>query len=172
MSITYVTGDVIASVLPDSYKVIPHICNDSGGWGHGFVMAISRKWKGPENKYREWDKSGYYVRNDKKILFELGSVQLVKVEENVVVANMIAQHKTVSKDNPRPIKYDALIECMQQVRDRCLTVLNSGKKVEIHAPMFGAGLAQGNWKVIEQLIIEFWVNASIPVTIYEFQVPL
>ena len=37
--------------------IIPHICNDIGGWGAGFVLAISKRWKLPEQKYYEWYKS-------------------------------------------------------------------------------------------------------------------
>ncbi len=33
-------------------KVIAHICNDLGGWGKGFVLAISRRWPEPERDYR------------------------------------------------------------------------------------------------------------------------
>ncbi|MGA3490465.1 hypothetical protein ACK8GG_20940, partial [Micromonosporaceae bacterium DT55] len=35
-------------------KVIAHICNDLGGWGKGFVLAISRRWPEPERDYRAW----------------------------------------------------------------------------------------------------------------------
>ena len=37
--------------------------------GKGFVMAISRRWKEPEQKYREWFKTQYN--------FILGQVQFV-----------------------------------------------------------------------------------------------
>ena len=35
-------------------KIIAHICNDRGGWGKGFVVAISRRWPEPEEAYRAW----------------------------------------------------------------------------------------------------------------------
>lgn len=35
-----------------SPKVIAHICNDLGGSGKGFVLAISRHWPEPEHEYR------------------------------------------------------------------------------------------------------------------------
>ena len=35
-------------------KIIAHICNDLGGWGKGFVLAISRRWPEPERAYRQW----------------------------------------------------------------------------------------------------------------------
>ncbi|WP_261986759.1 hypothetical protein [Actinomadura sp. HBU206391] len=33
-------------------KIITHVCNDRGGWGKGFVLAISRRWPEPEREYR------------------------------------------------------------------------------------------------------------------------
>jgi O-acetyl-ADP-ribose deacetylase (regulator of RNase III) len=39
-------------------KVIAHVCNDLGGWGKGFVLAVSRRWPEPERDYREWRQLG------------------------------------------------------------------------------------------------------------------
>lgn len=60
-------------------KVITHICNDIGGWGKGFVLALSKKWKMPEEAYRQWYKS--------QEEFTLGAVQFVNVENELYVAN-------------------------------------------------------------------------------------
>lgn len=38
--------------------IISHICNDIGAWGKGFVMAISKRWKGPAKQYKQWYKEG------------------------------------------------------------------------------------------------------------------
>ncbi len=54
-------------------KIIAHVCNDQGKWGKGFVMALSARWPGPEQAYRQWYRDR--ARND----FGLGSVQLVQV---------------------------------------------------------------------------------------------
>ncbi|WP_253732040.1 hypothetical protein [Listeria monocytogenes] len=42
--ITYLKGDA-TNPMAKGNKIIAHICNDVGGWGKGFVLAISRKWK-------------------------------------------------------------------------------------------------------------------------------
>ena len=44
MKIEYLKGDA-TSPVKEGNKIILHICNDIGGWGKGFVMAISKKWK-------------------------------------------------------------------------------------------------------------------------------
>ncbi|MFJ6385555.1 hypothetical protein ACIQI7_36810, partial [Kitasatospora sp. NPDC092039] len=49
--ITYVRGDA-TTPQGKGVKVIAHVCNDLGGWGKGFVLALSRRWPEPEAAYR------------------------------------------------------------------------------------------------------------------------
>lgn len=162
MPITYVTGDMFELIKPSSNIVIPHVCNDIGRWGAGFVMALSKRWpvdakeESPEYMYRRWADLPSV-----KPPFELGQVQFVVVPQGITVANMVAQSGTVNAKNPRPIKYDALAKCLRTVAVAC------GDACEIHAPMFGAGLAGGNWKVISALIEEIWCEPGIQVTVYK-----
>ena len=92
-SIIYIWGDA-TNPIGDDNKLIVHICNDIGGWGKGFVMAISKKWKEPEKRYREW-----YASN---INFDLGEVQFIQVRENIFIANMIGQHKIKTANGKTP----------------------------------------------------------------------
>ena len=52
MEIKYIKGDATRPI-GDGSKLILHICNDVGAWGSGFVVALSKRWKEPEQKYRE-----------------------------------------------------------------------------------------------------------------------
>ncbi|MFJ5832567.1 hypothetical protein [Streptomyces sp. NPDC093089] len=45
--ITYVRGDATAP-HGKGVKIVAHVCNDLGGWGKGFVVAVSRRWPEPE----------------------------------------------------------------------------------------------------------------------------
>lgn len=157
-SIKYIVGDATKPV-GDGLKIIPHICNSVGAWGSGFVIAISKMWVEPEKEYRAWYKSG-----DK---FALGSTQFVKVEDDIVIANMIGQHG-IGFDRVTmepPIRYDSLRSCLIAVRKLAIK-----HKASIHAPKFGAGLAGGDWNIIEQIIIEELCSYDIDVTIYNFGV--
>jgi hypothetical protein len=51
--IQYRIGDATA-LTTDGNKLIAHICNDIGGWGKGFVLAISIRWPQPDAAYLEW----------------------------------------------------------------------------------------------------------------------
>ena len=56
-TIDYVKGDA-TSPVGSGTKIICHVCNDVGGWGRGFVVALSRRWSAPEARYREWHAQG------------------------------------------------------------------------------------------------------------------
>lgn len=165
MAIEYRVGDVLESSVPaGTAKIIPHICNDMGGWGSGFVVALSKKWKEPEAAYRHWYNLGETRVLSNKVPFDLGRVQYVKVADKLLVANMIGQHETI-RPGYIPIRYAALVRCLEDVRDIALK-FNS---VEIHAPKFGAGLAGGDWHVIETLINEIWIASGLKVVIFTLE---
>lgn len=157
--ITYIKGDLFEN-LPKlhrkRYIVIPHIVNNIHLWGSGFVLAV--------NKYSEKPKEAYF--NNPKLI--LGTNQFIKVKDSdetgpVFICNMVAQNGVVSTNNKKPIRYKALVECMQNVADVCKEDFGS---TEIHAPKFGSDRARGNWNFIEELIEEIWFG--IPTTIYHF----
>jgi O-acetyl-ADP-ribose deacetylase (regulator of RNase III) len=154
-SINYIKGD---ATNPHGLgnKLIIHICNDIGAWGKGFVLAISKKWKEPERKYREWYKS----QTD----FELGKVQFVRVEPDVFVANMIGQHNIRKANGLAPIRYDSVEECLNKVADFAVE-----NQTFIHMPRIGCGLAGGNWIEIEKIINRTLIDKDIKVTVYDFE---
>ena len=153
--IQYIKGDA-TSPEGSEKKIIVHICNDIGGWGKGFVMAISKRWKEPEKQYREWFKS----KND----FELGKVQFVQVEENLWVANLIGQHKINKDENGEaPIRYNAIEEGLEAVSDFAKT-----NNASVHMPRIGCGLAGGKWEMIEPIILKTLSDQDIKVVVYDF----
>ena len=155
MKINYIKGDATQPV-GEGNRLIVHICNNIGGWGKGFVTAISRRWQEPEKQYRAWAKS------DEN--FELGEVQFVRVERNIAVANMIAQEGIYKKNGIPPIRYEALRSALGKVADFC-----KANNFVVHMPRIGAGLAGGDWGIIEQIIQETLSQEGINVTVYDFE---
>lgn len=146
--ITYVNGDATRPI-GEGKKVIPHCCNDKNIWGSGFVIAISKRWKAPENDYRNLPE------------YPLGNVRFIKVESDIIVANMIGQHGVgTSKDGVPPVRYDAIRKALKTVNQYCLE-----NQCTVHAPRFGAGLSGGSWAIIEQIIKE---EITVDVTIYDY----
>jgi len=156
MRLSYVTGDATAPMGTDN-RLIIHCCNNIAVWGGGFVLAVSKQWKAPENEYRKWF-------NRVKGVLPMGAIQIVPVAENLAVCNMIGQWGTDNEDpkNP-PIRYKAIRKALRKVRKYCLQ-----NHVSVHAPKFGSDLAGGDWTVIEGIIIEELCNKGVGVTIYEW----
>ncbi|WP_406825959.1 macro domain-containing protein [Pedobacter sp. KACC 23697] len=155
IEIEYKNGDA-TNPTNKGNKIIVHICNDIGRWGKGFVLAISKRWKVPESKYRSWYQS--------KDNFNLGEVQFVQVEQDIWIANLIGQHKINKDENGNaPIRYDAIEEGLKKVADFAIDISAS-----IHMPRIGCGLAGGKWEVIEPLIIETISKKDITTTVYDF----
>jgi len=164
--ISYIIGSVLEAKPKAGKKlIIPHVCNDKGGWGAGLVVAISKKWDLPEKSYRRWAKNGYRTdRNTKD--FTLGHIQLVQVEDNIYIANMIAQHDThpyVDKENIAipPIRYDRVRQCLNKV-----AIMAQKQNADIAVARIGCGLAGGTWQVIEGLIKETLITTGINTTVY------
>lgn len=157
-SLRYVEGDLFDFVpgrLPTTEQdvFIPHVCNNCGLWGKGFVVPLGKKWPAVKQKYRQ-----AYINGP----FQIGWTQCVPVTPGITVCNMVAQEGIYPRNGVPPIRYEALEECMAQVAAEC----DTADFPTIHAPLFGAGLAGGSWTIIEDMIRRLWLDRHIPVTIY------
>jgi O-acetyl-ADP-ribose deacetylase (regulator of RNase III) len=153
--IDYVRGDATVPSVK-GVKVIAHVCNDIGGWGKGFVLAVSRRWPEPEKEYRAWHRDR--AAND----FGLGAVQFVQVERYVWVANMIGQRGIRTGSKGVPVRYDAIDTALGLLAERAAELGAS-----VHMPRIGCGLAGGKWSRVEPLVTERLVRRGIAVTVYD-----
>lgn len=138
MKLHYLIGDALYPVKKPA--VIPHICNDVKAWGSGFVIAVSRKYKEPEKRYREWGES---LPGD----LPLGEIQTIQVEEDVWVCNMIAQHDIGMINGVPPLRLEALKWCLESVNNAAII-----RGATVHAPRIGAVRSGGKWGDIEEVI--------------------
>jgi len=145
MSLTYIKGDVLYP-LGRGNKIIAHICNNSGAWGGGFTKNLTLRWYKPK------------VVFNNKFIFELGTVDFVQVEQDIEVANMIAQ---VFNTRDPPIRYGALKKALKQVAKQA-----KEKQATVHMPKIGTGLARGSWAVILTIIRQTLVKSGINVYVY------
>jgi O-acetyl-ADP-ribose deacetylase (regulator of RNase III) len=154
--LTIIKGDA-TSPQARGPKIIAHVCNDIGGWGAGFVVAISKRWKQPERDYRDWHR--HRAGND----FGLGAVRLVQVQPDLWVANMIGQHGIKTGSQGPPIRYNAVEQCLTTLAEHALRLSAS-----VHMPRIGCGLAGGTWDKIEPIITRTLCERDVPVTVYDF----
>ena len=151
--INYLKGNALEPNV-DGKKIIVHCCNDVGGWGAGFVVAISKKWKQPEREYRAMSPSER----------RLGNVQLVVVEDNVTVANLIGQRDIKSNSyNVPPVRYGAIEQGLKKIAEWA-----ESTNASIHMPRIGCGLSGGKWSIMEK-VIESAIGDNVPVYVYDFE---
>lgn len=155
--ITYLKGDATQPQAKGN-KIIAHICNDLGGWGKGFVLAISNRWPEPETEYRQWHRSR--AKNN----FGLGEVQFVQVDRYIWVANMLGQRGMKTGSKGPPVRYPAIEQCLTSVAEKAHELSAS-----VHMPRIGCGLAGGKWNKIEPLIQQTLCAAKINVFVYDFE---
>jgi O-acetyl-ADP-ribose deacetylase (regulator of RNase III) len=137
MPICYLTGDATAPKI-EGNKIIAHICNDVGGWGKGFVLALSKRWKEPEREFYALYKKGGC---------QLEEIQLVAVEPDIWVANMVAQRDIYKKDGIPPIRYEALSTCLRKLAAKAKEL-----RASVHMPRIGCGLAGGSWDKVVAIV--------------------
>jgi O-acetyl-ADP-ribose deacetylase (regulator of RNase III) len=164
--ITYVVGDA-TQPQGDGVRIIAHVCNNRGGWGRGFVVALSRRNGNPKDCYRKWYAEGVYEFAP----FELGQVQLASfTEPDVMVANMIAQDGIRHDPSAPPaIDYKALRLCLDNLgKEATRWHAATGRLPSIHMPRIGCGLGGGNWAQVEEIILESLVDIyGLSVTVYD-----
>ncbi|MGW6917384.1 macro domain-containing protein [Kitasatospora sp. NPDC054939] len=154
--IRYLRGDA-TSPQAAGPRVIAHVCNDLGGWGKGFVLALSRRWPQPEAAYRQWHRGR--AGND----FGLGAVQLVPVAPRLWVANMVGQRGIrTGRSTGVPVRYEAIDRALQTLAGHALEL-----DASVHMPRIGCGLAGGRWERVEPLVAERLVARGVAVTVYD-----
>lgn len=152
--IIYITGDA-TKPQGEGTKVIAHVCNDIGRWGKGFVMSLSKRWKDPEMQYRKW----YKCSTD----FYLGNIQMVKVSDDIFIANMIAQKGLKNERNKTPFKCNAARKCLVKVRECAIE-----ENASVHMPRIGCALGGSTWDVVGKIVEEELAAYDIQVYVYDF----
>jgi hypothetical protein len=94
-----------------------------------------------------------------KYVMLLANMELVFLEQ---YPSDIAQQDIQSVDNPKPIDYKALEECLSKAGVKISE--NGGS---IHMPRIGCGLVGGNWEEVEPLIEAQLLKRGINVTVYD-----
>ena len=141
-------------------KILVHVCNDIGAWGRGFVLGLSQRYPEPERRYKAW------AAGLEDLPFKLGQVQFVPVLPHLTVANLIGQHDIARKGRAQhtpPVRYTAIREGLGWVRSKV-----QEQRASVHMPRIRAGLAGGDWAIIETIIDEELTAHGLNVTVYDF----
>ncbi len=139
MKIKYVEGNIFNTKI----KTIVHGCNAQGAYGAGFAEAIRIDF--PEAYHAYMNK---YKANGKLVL---GSIIIAPcgeagTDEFKIIINAITQ-EYYGRDHKRYVSYNAIADAMSRIN----LIAKLGLK-EVAMPKIGAGLAGGNWNIIEAII--------------------
>jgi O-acetyl-ADP-ribose deacetylase (regulator of RNase III) len=141
--VKYVKGDLFDT----DCDIIAHGCNCRGGFGSGVAYTMAKKYPKAKKEYlNKFDDVGW----------KLGDVQFVMVG-STIIANCATQDGYL----PRGIlhaNYDAIELCMETVKQ---FAQQTNRSVAI--PKIGAGLAGGDWQVIEKILQEVFDDYDVTV---------
>jgi O-acetyl-ADP-ribose deacetylase (regulator of RNase III) len=136
MAIIYKTGDLFAS----NERVLVHGCNAQGAYSSGFAGIMREHY--PE-AYQ-----GYCEAYDKGEL-RLGEVIWVTAHDGRVIGNAITQETYGRDKNVVYADYQAIRWAMREIN-----LYVAGQYDSVGMPAIGAGLANGSWATISQIIEE------------------
>ena len=126
---------------------IIHGCNCQGAMGSGIARIIRDKWPEVFQQY-----SDYHNEHG----LQLGKIQPVAVNDKLVVVNAMTQDFYAGHPSDphryRHVDYEAVANCFELIN--VLLTLFPDVKPVVSFPLIGAGLARGNWNIIETIIDE------------------
>jgi O-acetyl-ADP-ribose deacetylase (regulator of RNase III) len=152
--IRYLKGDA-TKVRGHGNKIIAFIINDKGrSWGAGFARTVQRKWPFVLDEFQHW------VEHNRSE-FTLGNVHISRIEPELTIFKMVAQHGYGESPTPR-IRYGALEACLGRLAETAMA-----QKASVHMPRIGCGQAGGSWWVISELLEDTLLKKGIEVTVYD-----
>jgi hypothetical protein len=110
--INYVRGDATVPSVK-GVKLIAHVCNDIGGWGKGFVLALSRRWPEPEKR-----PTGRWHRERAGNDFGLGATQLRPGRAPCVGGQHDRPAGTRTGSKGVPVRYEAIDTALALLADK------------------------------------------------------
>ena len=131
-------GDLLAFAEAGEFEVIIHGCNCLCNMGSGIALTI-------KNKYPAVYEADLATKKGDKQ--KLGTYTFAKVgnDSEFIVVNAYTQY-AYSRDKV-DVDYDAIRQVFRKIKQDF-----PGKKIGY--PLIGAGLAGGDWNIIESIIVE------------------
>lgn len=142
--IKYEQGDLFGTEA----DLIAHGCNCRGGFGSGVAYIVATKYP----KARQ-----YYLDKHDEDGWKLGEVQFVAQWNGKYIANCATQDAYLPRGE-RHADYPAIRTAMETVK-----AFAKENSLSIAMPKIGAGLAGGDWNVIEKILEEVFSDYDITV---------
>lgn len=164
-----IKGNLITKALNGEFDVIVHGCNcfcsQKSGLAPQMVKVFNTDKFGREDPIFKGDinKLGHIDYQYFKIEKGLAILEKYPEYSNLAVINAYTQYYNRS-NNPIPnstcLEYDALSLCMMKINH-----IFKGKHIGL--PKIGAGLAGGDWNIIEQIIKKQLKDCNVTIVEYD-----
>ena len=156
MTINYILGDLLAS----GEQMIAHGCNSHGVQGSGVAKAIRDMY--PDNYevyHRVYEELGLYLGD---VVYHYELPLQIDGLPTLIIANCVTQKDYGRDPNVVYVDYDAVFESLNQVFAAAATF----KLSSVGLPMIGAGLANGDWDIIEGLVEQISNKYKVAANVY------
>lgn len=137
MKIIYKEGDLLEA----GENIIIHGCNAQGVMGSGVALQIRKKYPNAARAYFSMKESGR---------LQLGNFSYSEEDDGKFIINAITQEFYGRNPHVVYASYAAIAHVFHNINDWC--ELRGFKQVAL--PKIGAGLANGDWSIIEAIIEE------------------
>lgn len=134
--------------------IIIHQTNCLGIMGKGLALSLSRKWPKVLEPYTK-----FCYRNGEV----LGSAQIVKVAENVYIANIFGQWDYIKRPGAINTQYNAVRSAFSQLVELLKDDVYKDLPIYI-ANNIGCGLGGGSWPKYLEILKDF--DLAVPHSIY------
>lgn len=146
--LTYTKGDLLEA----TQNIICHQVNVDGAMAGGLALQIANKYPECEKEYK-----GYCELNLNNYHQLTGAYCIYGISKDKYIANCFTQKPNFETD------YNAIETCFEQ-----LLTMAKQRGLTIAIPKrYGAGIAKGNWKIIENIFMILSEQIGIDITIYE-----
>lgn len=159
--LNYKVGDLIEAAKSGEVNVIAHCCNCQVNMGNGIApqIRLAFPWA--------WEADQETIKGDPKKLgsFSVGDPYATGYNDGPLVYNLYGQFGYDKRRyGGRDLNYDALYDALR----RMSIDLNPSdyELLPVGLPKIGAGLANGDWDIIEMMIKKTLCSAGFDVTIY------
>ena len=145
-------GDLIKLAQEGQFDIIAHGCNCFCQMGAGIAKTIKSTF--PE----AYKADCLTVKGDKDKLGTCSFATVKVIEDNCDIVNAYTQYNWKGK-NPK-VDYDSVRKCMKWIKQKY-----TGKRIGL--PKIGAGLAGGDWNIIQKIICEELADENVTIVIFE-----
>lgn len=162
-------GNMLTNVLPvdlegrdNVLRLMVHGTNCRGKMRSGIAKSIRELYPEAYRVYmHQFNNYGLALGAITKAGMDNGMFYVVNANTQDKYRGYQNEDLTVEADDTVFVDYDAVRQAFQHINDFATLRLyaqnfegRTAEKVEIHFPLIGAGLANGDWEVIEQIIDE------------------